>query len=75
MREKLKDIRIKRGMTQQEAADAANIARVTYTNIELGNKNPSFPVATRIKKAMEYYDDDIFLVVNVPKVNNVTAGT
>ena len=75
MRSKLRDIRIQRGMTQQEAADAAKIARVTYTNIELRNRNGSIPVATRIKQAMEYYDDDIFLVVNVPKVNNATVGT
>jgi len=48
------------GMTQQEVATAAKIERVTYTNIELGNKSPSFAVAARIKKALGYHDDNIF---------------
>ena len=76
MREKLRAIRTMRKMTQQEVADAAEIERVTYTNIELGNKNPSFQVAARIKAALEYYGDDIFLEVSVPKKNMDTgAGT
>ena len=71
MRDKLRDIRVQRGMTQQEVADAAEIERVTYTNIELGNKNPSFQVAARIKKALEYFDDDIFSSTSAPKGNKV----
>ena len=70
MRSKLRDVRVNRNMTQQEVADAAGIKRVTYTNIELGNKNPSFRVAAQIKKALSYFDDDIFLVSIVPFVNN-----
>ncbi len=46
MRKKLKEIRIKRNLTQKELAELAKIDRVTYTNIELGNKNPSLSVAT-----------------------------
>lgn len=69
MRDRLKALRIERGMTQQAVADAAQIERVTYTNIELGNKNPSFQVAARIKKALGYQNDDIFLSENVPEVN------
>lgn len=69
MRSRLREIRLACGMTQQEVATAADIERVTYTNIELGNKNPSFAVAARIKKVLGYNDDDIFLVVNVSKGN------
>lgn len=69
MRSRLKDIRLMCGMTQQEVATAAKIERVTYTNIELGNKNPSFAVAARIKKALGYHDDDIFLDMDVSNGN------
>lgn len=69
MRSRLREIRLMRGMTQQEVANAAKIERVTYTNIELGNKNPSFAVAARIKEVLDYRNDDIFLVINAPKVN------
>lgn len=72
MRSRLKEIRLACGMTQQEVAAAANIERVTYTNIELGNKNPSFAVAARIKQVLGYHDDDIFLVMNVSKGNTAT---
>lgn len=74
MRSRLREIRIMSGMTQQEVASAAEIERVTYTNIELGNKNPSFAVAARIKKVLGYHDDDIFLDVDAPKGNINAMG-
>lgn len=55
------------GLTQEEVAKKVGIARNTYTNIELGVKNPSFTVALKIKEAVSYYDDDIFLIFDVPK--------
>lgn len=60
MRLKLREIRIKRNLTQKELAELAKIDRATYTNIELGNKNPSLSVARKIKDALKYEDDDIF---------------
>lgn len=75
MRSRLREIRLMRNMTQQEVAAAAEIERVTYTNIELGNKNPSFAVAARIKKVLDYHDDDIFLDMSAPKVNTETEKT
>jgi len=59
-------------MTQQEVATAADIERVTYTNIELGNKNLSFAVAARIKKVLGCHDDDIFLDVDISNRNTAT---
>ncbi|MDK2811080.1 MAG: putative transcriptional regulator [Petroclostridium sp.] len=64
MRKKLKEIRIKRNLTQKELAELAKIDRVTYTNIELGNKNPSLSVARKIKDALQYEGDDIFFENN-----------
>lgn len=56
-------------MTQAELAKMVGIARVSYTNIELGNKEPSLKVALKIKEALNIKDDSIFLDTNVPKGN------
>lgn len=71
MRQILKRERLKRNLTQQEVADKAGISRVHYTQIENGshNKNPSLDVAIKIKKALQYHDDDLFLSQNVPSKN------
>lgn len=66
MRSKLKEIRTLRGYTQQDIATSIGIDRSSYTNIELGVKNPSLQVALNIKKALSYDDDDIFLIPSVP---------
>ncbi len=61
MRERLRKIRLKKGLTQEELAGKIGIDRSTYTNIELGYKNPSLKVALKIKEELDYKDDDIFL--------------
>lgn len=40
--EKLKVLRKKQGLTQQEIADLVHVNRVTYTNWEKGKREPSF---------------------------------
>lgn len=74
MREVLKRERIKRHMTQKELADKAGISRVHYTQIEnaSNNKNPSLEVAIKIKQALNYKKDDLFLISNIPNKNNVS---
>jgi len=67
VREKLKEHRLKKELTQMQIASLIGIKRSTYTNIELGYKNPSFNVATKIKKILDYQNDDIFLDVTCQK--------
>lgn len=62
-------------MTQQEFAEKIGIDRSTYANIELGRKNPSFPVAVKIKSELNYLSDDIFLDTDVSKGNNLIERT
>ncbi|TCO53910.1 MULTISPECIES: helix-turn-helix transcriptional regulator [Thermoanaerobacteraceae] len=69
MRYYLKKARKQAGLTQAEIAKKVGIARTSYTNIELGIKNPSFDVATKIKKVLNVNDDNIFLNIDVPKSN------
>lgn len=68
MRVNMANRRKKLNLTQEEVAKRVGIARTTYTNIELGDKNPSLQVALKIKEVLES-DDDIFLLSNVPKCN------
>lgn len=72
MREILKRERVKQKLTQKELADKAGISRVHYTQIEKAsnNKNPSLEVALKIKTALGYGSDDLFLNFDVPNENN-----
>lgn len=65
MREKLIEVRKKKGYTQEQMAEKLNIARTTYTGYENGNVSPSLKTALNIKKILNYKKDDIFLVSNV----------
>ncbi|MDD2401971.1 MAG: helix-turn-helix transcriptional regulator [Clostridia bacterium] len=69
MREALKNRRLALSLTQKQLAEIINIKRSTYTNIERGNKCPSFNVALKIKQALEEKDDKIFLNSEVAKRN------
>lgn len=41
------------GLTQEEVASLAGIARTTYAMIEQDNRKPSVPVAKKIAKVLE----------------------
>jgi putative transcriptional regulator len=69
MRYYLKKIRKEKGLTQSEIAKRVGIARTTYTNIELGTKNPSLNIAIKLKKTLNTDDDNIFLNYDVPNCN------
>jgi len=61
VRENLRNKRLQMGLTQEEMASRIGIERSTYTNIELGRKNPSLAVALKIKEILQTQDDKIFL--------------
>lgn len=54
MRTWLKDIRISRGIKQEEIADSTDISRSYYANIERGEKTPSVAVAQRIADYLKF---------------------
>ncbi|WP_324824298.1 helix-turn-helix transcriptional regulator [Sinanaerobacter sp. ZZT-01] len=60
MRRVLQNLRKKLGYTQAEAACKAGISRSHYTKIENGQREPSLTYAIKIKKAFNYYNDDLF---------------
>ncbi|WP_203334326.1 helix-turn-helix transcriptional regulator [Planococcus beigongshangi] len=54
MREWLKTKRLEAGLTQEEAAKKAGIARTTYAMIEQGERDPSVSVAAKIAGALKF---------------------
>ncbi len=54
MRTWLKDIRAKKGLTQQEVANAANVDVTMISKIELGERQPSVKVAKKIAEALGF---------------------
>ncbi|PID03645.1 transcriptional regulator [Sporosarcina sp. P2] len=72
MRKWLKDLRVKKGLTQQSVAERSNIERAYYTMIEAGDRNPSVHVAKSIALVMGF-DWTIFFDTkcNEVKQNNV----
>jgi transcriptional regulator with XRE-family HTH domain len=56
------------GMSQQEVADAAGIGRSTYTRIENGTRNPSWPVMYKIAEVLKA-EVTIFFERDVPLGN------
>lgn len=62
MRQKLKEIRELRKLTQQQVADLIGKSRPVYALYELGKINLSLEVAQKIKKALKYSKDDLFII-------------
>jgi putative transcriptional regulator len=60
MRVKLKSLRIKKNLTQEQIAAKLQITRAYYTNLEQGRGNPSLKLASKIKEILNYEKDDIF---------------
>ena len=50
MRVKLKSLRIKKNLTQEQIAAKLQITRAYYTNLEQGRGNPSLKLASKIKE-------------------------
>lgn len=60
MRVTLQRLREANGYTQQTFSKAVGISRSHYSQIESGDKGPGFNLALRIKRALNYYGDDLF---------------
>lgn len=73
VRVNLKNARLRLGLTHEQLAQKAGISRVHYTQIEnatnTNNKSPSLDVALNLKKVLNYHNDDLFLISNVPIKN------
>lgn len=64
--ENIKKYRIKRGLSQAELAELANISRVAIGNYERGERTPNTEIASKIAKAL---DISLMLLVQPDEIN------
>ena len=50
----LKNIRVEKGLTQQEVASSGDFARTYYTMVEQGKRKPSVDIAKSIAKVLDF---------------------
>ncbi len=60
MKNRIKEFRLKRGMTQEELATAAGVRRETIVFLEQGKYNPSLQLAHHVAKALGGTIDGLF---------------
>lgn len=65
----LKEMRIKKGVSQETVAKYLGVARSNYSYIERGERNGNIKLFYRLSKYFEVSLDDIFLAFNETKSN------
>ncbi len=61
MKNRLEELRQKKGWTQQELADRVLVSRQTIISLENGRYNPSILLAFRLARVFEMNIEDIFI--------------
>lgn len=60
LNKKIKQIRVKMGLTQVQVASAAGISETSYQRIEYGNQQPSLRTAILIAKILNSTVEELF---------------
>jgi len=60
MKNRLKELRAKFNITQEELAQRARVSRQTIIALEAGNYNPSLELAFRLAKVLNTPIDELF---------------
>ncbi|HOZ55724.1 MAG: antitoxin HipB [Parcubacteria group bacterium ADurb.Bin316] len=61
MTNKIKELRAKHNLTQEELANRVGVRRETIVFLEQGKYNPSLKLAYDIARALEVKIDDLFI--------------
>jgi len=61
MKNKLEDLRLKNGFTQQDLADHLEVSRQTIISLEQGRYNPSILLAFRAARLFKLTIEEIFI--------------
>ena len=61
MKNKLKGLRTKKGVSQNDLADALSVSRQTINSIENGKFDPSLTLAMKLTRYFEVSLEDIFI--------------
>jgi putative transcriptional regulator len=60
MRNRLEELRLQKGWTQQELADRTTVSRQTIISLEKGRYNPSIILAFRLARQFGVSIEDLF---------------
>lgn len=60
LKTRLKELRAKKGLKQEDLAKLVSVRRETIGNLEIGKYNPSLKLAMDIAKVFECTVEDIF---------------
>jgi DNA-binding XRE family transcriptional regulator len=60
---KIKELRARYNLTQDELADKVGVTRQTLLYLEKGKYNPSLVLATRIAKALNSTIEEVFEII------------
>jgi putative transcriptional regulator len=60
MRNRLRELRVRDGLTQADLANALDVSRQTVIALESGKYDPSLPLAFRISRTFRLPLDEIF---------------
>ncbi len=61
MKNRIKELRLKQGLTQEELAIMAGVRRETLLFLEAGKYNPSLQLAHNVATALKSRIDEIFI--------------
>lgn len=61
MKNRIKELRTKLGITQEELAQKANVRRETIVFLEQGKYNPSLQLAHDVAKVLKTSIDNLFI--------------
>lgn len=70
---RLREMRIKRGKTQQKLSDEVGVALRTYQCYEQGKNNPSYEVLLNISNALDVSIDYLFCRDDFMKTHGVSV--
>jgi len=61
MKNKIKELRVKKGITQEELAQKAHVRRETIVFLEQGKYNPSLQLAHDVAEALQTTIEKLFI--------------